>query len=664
MEPMRVRFLLPVMLISLAFASAVRGQYTKEYNPWPVIAGDTLRLPFLGGINDPKPSLVDFDRDGLTDLMLGEAGGKIVYFRNVGTPSSPVWSPRSERLGGVDVGTWHTFVDIDGDGDLDLFGDARTGRTAYWQNLSTDSTVVFTLIDSVFGGFQTGINNTCDFADIDDDHDFDFFFGNLTGTLTLYRNIGDSVNPAFVLEDEFYDGIIAFPGGLAASGKGHGFSSLYFADIDTDGDEDLFYGDIFNFNLYHFVNLGTPDTSALTWLTQDYLATPTQGFNHATLADLDNDSDLDMLIGAANGQDIDNLLYLRNDGTLFTPDHVAVEQNYISNLDVGSFSVPAFGDLDGDGDWDMLIGAGDGRLWHFENTGTSVAPVFVRTSTFYKGIDVGSSASPELVDWDRDSDLDLLIGTELGKIEYWRNEGTVTNFDPVIITGQLGGILVDRLAVPRVADLNGDDLPDLLVGEWDFNGKANLRIYRNVGTANNPLLTLHNSSVLPVSFRDFTIPQIVDYDGDGRDDLLLGGRFFGLTWYRNVAPADSFPDSTTFLPQPDTIPGRDDGYRLATSWIDIDSDGDLDLFVGEENGGINFHRRDGGVSFLRGDVNVSGGITSADIIYLVNFVFKAGDDPLPVVEAGDVDCTGSISSSDIIFEVNFVFKAGPPPCLQ
>lgn len=66
---------------------------------------------------------------------------------------------------------------------------------------------------------------------------------------------------------------------------------------------------------------------------------------------------------------------------------------------------------------------------------------------------------------------------------------------------------------------------------------------------------------------------------------------------------------------------------------------------------------------LTGDVNVSSNVSSADIIYLVNFVFKAGPAPLPCPAAGDVNCSGgAVSSADAIYLVNSVFKAGPPPC--
>jgi hypothetical protein len=65
---------------------------------------------------------------------------------------------------------------------------------------------------------------------------------------------------------------------------------------------------------------------------------------------------------------------------------------------------------------------------------------------------------------------------------------------------------------------------------------------------------------------------------------------------------------------------------------------------------------------LTGDVNLSGTMSSADIIYLVNFIFKSQDPPLPCVAVGDANCSGSITAGDIICLVNYVFKGGAAPC--
>jgi len=64
--------------------------------------------------------------------------------------------------------------------------------------------------------------------------------------------------------------------------------------------------------------------------------------------------------------------------------------------------------------------------------------------------------------------------------------------------------------------------------------------------------------------------------------------------------------------------------------------------------------------FLRGDANGDGVINSADVVYLINYLFKGGPAPEPL-EAGDVNCDGIINSADVVYLINYLFKGGPPP---
>jgi hypothetical protein len=68
------------------------------------------------------------------------------------------------------------------------------------------------------------------------------------------------------------------------------------------------------------------------------------------------------------------------------------------------------------------------------------------------------------------------------------------------------------------------------------------------------------------------------------------------------------------------------------------------------------------VVLMTGDVNENGAITSADVISLVNYTFKAGAPPQPIEQAGDANCSGAVTSADIIYLVGYVFKGGPAPC--
>lgn len=63
-----------------------------------------------------------------------------------------------------------------------------------------------------------------------------------------------------------------------------------------------------------------------------------------------------------------------------------------------------------------------------------------------------------------------------------------------------------------------------------------------------------------------------------------------------------------------------------------------------------------------GDANVDLLLTSSDVIYIVNYVFKGGFEPFPCPASADVDCSGAVTSADIINLVNHVFKGGPAPC--
>ncbi len=71
-----------------------------------------------------------------------------------------------------------------------------------------------------------------------------------------------------------------------------------------------------------------------------------------------------------------------------------------------------------------------------------------------------------------------------------------------------------------------------------------------------------------------------------------------------------------------------------------------------------------GVAFARGDANGNGEVEISDAVYLVNYLFKSGPEPIPTPEIGDVDCDGEVIVADVVYLVNYLFRSGPPPCIQ
>lgn len=111
--------------------------------------------------------------------------------------------------------------------------------------------------------------------------------------------------------------------------------------------------------------------------------------------------------------------------------HIPEEDDpFSATYDVGYSSAPAFADLDGDRDFDLVIVAESGDdIYYLENTGTATNPAFTQrtgAANPLDGVDVDAYSTATFTDLDGDRDPDLIIGKRDGTIDYYENTGTAT----------------------------------------------------------------------------------------------------------------------------------------------------------------------------------------------------------------------------------------------
>jgi len=186
-------------------------------------------------------------------------------------------------------------------------------------------------------------------------------------------------------------------------------------DVNNDGLPDAIVGDL-NGGLYYHRNTGEGFVEESSYLQSVALG----DWSCPRLIDMDNDDDLDIVAGNENG----NLFYFSNEGTADEPDWQEVP-GYFGSIDVGMNCVPTLGDVDFDGDPDLLCGNISGNLKYYENTGEN----WVLNSETFMGISGGQNTAPALADLDGDGDVDLTLGQYSGIFNYFENQNPTTGIE-------------------------------------------------------------------------------------------------------------------------------------------------------------------------------------------------------------------------------------------
>lgn len=274
------------------------------------------------------------------------------------------------------------------------------------QSFGPPITSPFGLPNNAGGGFFA-------MADLDGDGDEDLFnIGYVGGnqTMRFYENTGTPESPVFSA-----DNFIENPFGILPGNNT--LFMLDFADLDNDGDFDLMVGDFFATDFFFFENTGTPTSPAFgAAQTNPFGLTPVGGYESyytvPAFVDMDGDGDLDLFATTYYAQNA----YYENVGTLESPNFSAPISNPFG-IDTGDgeviYAFPDFEDLDNDGDPDLLYAnlSYDGGVDFFfvENEGTAQAPAFAIPASMPFGLSGADLlvAVPKLVDIDNDGDFDI-----------------------------------------------------------------------------------------------------------------------------------------------------------------------------------------------------------------------------------------------------------------
>ncbi|MBN1389564.1 MAG: VCBS repeat-containing protein [Candidatus Thermoplasmatota archaeon] len=521
-----------------------------NYNLWPLFntgsGSGTASLYFM--------KIGDWNNDNYMDIYLAFSNNRVYTYENPGNywyyqdtsniSTKTRWSEKhivteSYSIQGFDVGD----IDKDGAADVVTTPNYYNANIKYWNNKGSSSWTSYNVVPGYIYYPQS-----LSLADLNDDGYLDIFFS--TGTYYYYNRVSwldskqnpnkNSWSENKLLEGQNDYGVHCFTG-----------------DVDSDGYDDvgLFF---------------TPNRQAIVW----YNSYPHDGsnigagfiedgglvgFSDLEPCDVDQDGDVDMLMTAYNSGTVG---WYENDGSPFNG-----QWNFyrINGVVVGGAKEVAWGDIDGDDDFDIAVSGYDsGLIVWFENTGDPKSIWkyhYIDKMTYVLGIGVG--------DFDEDGIMEIVASPGY----YYGYPIYVYHTDDVNGTWSkhsISGGSISYCGAINITDMNKDGHLDIIVPVNGYSGTAN--IYRNpfpLNPFNRPWTVISAISGLQYPYE--AIP--FDINNDGVLDMIATQNYGGVKW--GQAPANA--NSTSGWKSYDMYTSVSYPYGVDVS--DLDNDGKADVFI-------------------------------------------------------------------------------------
>lgn len=478
-----------------------------------------------------RPAITDFDKDGDIDILtFNVTANRLLYYENQRVEKGLSCDSLSYDL--VDY-CWGNVYESGLSPLLEL-RDTCTDKTPLWKGNSTQ---------------RMHAGSTLDAFDIDGNGKMDVLMGDVSLYLLNYlKNVG-TLEEASVLEQD-----TAYPR-YDVTLKLSSFPLPLFADINNDGNQDLIVTPFEGFgvdnveNIWYYEN-SSSDSARLRLKTKSFLVEDMINVGEASFPcwiDIDGDGLQDLLIGSG-GLRIPNkevsypIVYFKNYGTADYPVY-QLENNDFQGFSTTGLAEPApsAGDIDNDGDIDLLVGIADGRILLYQNTSGNntfipALPVFLQTAG--SALDVGQNATPCIVDMDKDGRKDLLVGERNGNINYYKNTSGAGAINLQFITDSVGKIKTSTNLVPfgnsapKVLDINNDNKLDLIVGGFENILYFVSNIQDSILTTVTPIPLLNTSNRIGRRLA----PVLADITADGKFEMILGIQAGGLYFFSQNPP--------------------------------------------------------------------------------------------------------------------------------